>query len=894
MRQRAVLVVVLSSLVLVARLASVVATVDANAVVTGSGWRSVVRDGHLHVATIQEFDAGGHPSPAAVAGLRPDDRITAIHAAIGTKIQLRSMQDLAAAERVVGPGERWWVDIEREESGTTRVLRLEVPPSSGGIVPGTFPSWLEFIVMMLIVPVTALATAGLIGLAKPEDDHAFVAALLLACFAALPDPLAIHLPAGLRELALGLWIAAQLLFFYLLMRFFLIFPTRSIIARRAPGLATALLVATTVVVMPWIAHIYISQQSFEATRMIEPVRAHSGKLGQPLVWLMCLIGISALATSVVSADNRDSRRRLAILLFGTVLAFAPTFIVSQLLLDMFVTGRVSWWISALVPAANLMFPLSFAYVVLRHRVFGIRLIVRKGLQYVFVSRTFLALEWATLFTLCLLSGAPLMQALVPDAPTVAVAGATAVVTLALVSGLQRVNTRIMPRIDRRFFREAYDARQMLTGLARSIRAYAGTPPVMIAKTIEEIGRSLHPATIGVFVREASGMYRRADGDNAGEMLASGTALGKLLDGAAADPHAIDVHPRDATLLGDDAGGLDRRLLQATSAELLLPLATQGRSLGFILLGPKLSEEPYSTEDRALLQAVADQLAIALDYAGLMMQAAEQVKLRREIEIAKQVQQQLFPQVQPTVATLEYCGFCRPARGVGGDYFDFLALGESQLGIALGDVSGKGISAALLMASLQALLRSHAPLRGGDVAHVVSDISRLLFDSTAANKYATFFYAVYHSTQRSLTYVNAGHNPPILLRPRSLAGTPSARVVGTAAGQVGVIEAAAHASTAVQRLTVGGPVIGMFPNATYQQETVQLSAGDVLAVCTDGIYEAVNAEDEEFGDDRVSAAVLACLGRCAAEIRDAVVEATDRHAGTAPQHDDMTIVVARVL
>ena len=156
---------------------------------------------------------------------------------------------------------------------------------------------------------------------------------------------------------------------------------------------------------------------------------------------------------------------------------------------------------------------------------------------------------------------------------------------------------------------------------------------------------------------------------------------------------------------------ERLFLESMRARLIVPLATHDHVLGFLSLGEKLSEEPYSREDKELLMAVAEQMAIALDYAYLVGQAAEQERLRREIEIAKQVQLQLFPQTQPRMRTIEYSAVCRPAREVGGDYYDFLQLDGDNLCLALGDISGKGLSASLLMASLQALMRSQAPVRG---------------------------------------------------------------------------------------------------------------------------------------------------------------------------------------
>src|SRR5438552_13585755 len=138
------------------------------------------------------------------------------------------------------------------------------------------------------------------------------------------------------------------------------------------------------------------------------------------------------------------------------------------------------------------------------------------------------------------------------------------------------------------------------------------------------------------------------------------------------------------------------------------------------------------------------------------------RLTRELEIAREVQEHLFPQRLPSVPDLDYCGRCRPAREVGGDYYDFLQLPQGRLGIAIGDVSGKGIGAALMMASLEASLRALASV-GHDLAELMTRVNSLVHDASSANRYATLFYAQYDPRSRHLSYVNAGHNPPVILR-----------------------------------------------------------------------------------------------------------------------------------
>jgi phosphoserine phosphatase RsbU/P len=292
-------------------------------------------------------------------------------------------------------------------------------------------------------------------------------------------------------------------------------------------------------------------------------------------------------------------------------------------------------------------------------------------------------------------------------------------------------------------------------------------------------------------------------------------------------------------------------------------------LGFISLGPKRSDEPYSGTDVRLLKSVAAQTGLALENARLMSAIAEEVaqreRLNREVEIAREVQERLFPQKQPPIAGLEYAGTCRPALGVGGDYYDFLALPGGQLGIAVGDVSGKGIAAALMMASLQASLRGEATRAPDNLAALVSNVNRLVYEASSANRYATFFYAQYNPASHQLTYVNAGHNPPMLFQP-------------------------VNATWQVARLETGGTVVGLMENFPYEQGTVTMPPGSILVAFTDGISEAMNNNDEEWGEDKLMETVQSSTNPDPSQLIARIMQSADAFVNGAKQHDDMTLVV----
>lgn len=308
----------------------------------------------------------------------------------------------------------------------------------------------------------------------------------------------------------------------------------------------------------------------------------------------------------------------------------------------------------------------------------------------------------------------------------------------------------------------------------------------------------------------------------------------------------------------------------------------GRSAG--LIGAALSAAFWTWEDVLSAHAypstnVADwNIAVRLLFLVLFVfvvaalkqalereRQAAQARLERDVEIAQQVQTRLFPRMAPEIPRLECHGVCRPARGVAGDYYDFLALDPHRTGIAVGDVAGKGLPAALLMASLQGALRSLAPLSAGGPSELARELNLQMHSLTESARFATLFWAIFDADARALTYVNAGHNLPMLLR----------------AG--GVLE----------RLGIGGAPLGIFASTTYRQDTVRLAPGDLIVIFTDGITEAPNAAEEEYGEERLERLVRENADRPTSDLCQRILQAVDRFPDGEPQQDDMTIVAARV-
>jgi phosphoserine phosphatase RsbU/P len=598
-------------------------------------------------------------------------------------------------------------------------------------------------------------------------------------------------------------------------------------------------------------------------------------VAQILAYILIGSFFSAMGIKLGLSKSADAERRLRFLYWGAIAAFTPPLLPTlyALLLGKTPNEIFPSWFIAVVLMPLVLFPLTLSYVIVVQKAMGVGVAVRQGLQYTFARGGIRVLQWLAIGTV-IVAGTTMAGNANHDRPQktiVILTGITAYFTI------RRLGDGLRTWVDRRFFRESYNAEHVLTELSEQVRSMVETKS-LVETVAARISETLHVPQVAVLLA-GGGFYQPAFAMGYAELptvaFPGKTGMAMVLK-SQKEPARVFLNDRDSWIYREEGiGDEERGKLATLRSELLLPLAVRDKLLGFISLGPKRSEEPYTGSDVRLLKSVAAQTGLALENANLMHTIADEVaqreRLNREVEIAREVQERLFPQKLPVIEGLDYAGHCRPALGVGGDYYDFLALPKGNLGIAIGDVSGKGIAAALMMASLQASLRSEATRAPENLAAAVANINRLVYEASSSNRYATFFYGQYDPAGGRFDYVNAGHNPPMLFH----------RVAG---------------SESLARLEPGGTVIGLLEDVHYAQGSVKLSPGDVLVAFTDGISEAMNLDDEEWGEERMIATIGDAIqqGRCcsAQQLLECLFDAATRFAGTAPQHDDMTLVVLR--
>jgi phosphoserine phosphatase RsbU/P len=721
--------------------------------------------------------------------------------------------------------------------------------------PSMLRSWdLEFIAHVL-TPFLCLLLGFYVAGVRIRDGRAWLLLAILTSFSVMVDGAnkqeeAMQWATPFNHLALVYRSLALYTFPFWLALFAIYFPEQAEWELRRPALKWIVLIPLGG--LSGCMTVFRVLANERSTPILAAMRDTASQYWLWAFYLSLLFFLAALPLKLAFTTSPDSRRRLRVLLFGIALALVPITTVNLVARWMgTILERVPLWVFIPVLVFLLSFPLTIAYVTVVERALDVGLVIREGVQYALARRGVVLLQLFISVVVILLVAAYAGRMTFLSRLLLTAVGVAAVLLMGLVA------KRLASWIDRRFFREAYSSEQILNQLAESVGSMVELP-VLLRTVVTRISEALHVSKIAVFLLEQQ-LYRPAFvlgfepseqavlSENSTIQALTTIRLGRT-DGLA------------ATMTNEEAG-----LLRRIDSQLLLPLARKDRMLGFISLGPRRSEAPYSTSDVDLLRTVATHTALAVENSRLTSaiaaETAEREVINRELTIAREVQQRLFPQRCPEVAGVAYYGTCRPAREVGGDYYDFLELPGNNLGIVIGDVSGKGVPASLLMASLHASIRGQALVAQMSAQTVVENLSRFTYAATQTNRYATFFYSVYDPVKRSLTYVNAGHNPPILLR-----------------------------SLECIRLEAGGPPVGLLPDATYVQTRIDLQAGDLLALFTDGVSEAMNGAEEEWGESNLIEVLRAVRCKEPTEIARAAFAAADDFAGNAPQHDDMTLLV----
>ncbi|RPJ44291.1 MAG: GAF domain-containing protein, partial [Candidatus Latescibacterota bacterium] len=417
-------------------------------------------------------------------------------------------------------------------------------------------------------------------------------------------------------------------------------------------------------------------------------------------------------------------------------------------------------------------------------------------------------------------------------------------------------------VDRIVAGERAAHRRLLRDLGREMTAIFELPD-LVKKTVHGLRDALVVESVHLLLAGRSGgRFEDAAGAEGGFALAPDHPLARAAAGMF-DP----TRGRD---LADEAERADEReaareTIRRLGAEIVVPIHAPGGGdlLGLITLGPKATGGRFNGEEIGLLGMLATQVGFAVRNARLHEEAVERRIVDEEIARARAVQESIVPRRSPRIDGLDVAAVNLPSRQVGGDYYDLIPMEGGSLALAVGDVSGKGIPAALLMSMLHAAL--HVQMNGATrAAKLIARLNRILCRSTSIEQFATFFFGVYQIDTGEFRFCNGGHNAPLLLR----------------------------ADGSARQLTEGGTILGFQEEAAYEEGTITIGAEDLLVLYTDGVTEETRADGEDFGEARLLETVVRHRGRRAEEIVEAVRGEVERFAGRDRFTDDFTLIVLR--
>jgi sigma-B regulation protein RsbU (phosphoserine phosphatase) len=772
-------------------------------------------------------------SPAAAARIRPGDRI----------LSANGITDSVTAEcrieiRNTEVGEPLALRLATRDGRTRDVVLIGAPPPADEI---------GFRFALSAAGLFSLLIGFLIAFQRPERLTLVFFAICYGIAFFLREPPIFHA----RWIKMGYEVLYNL--FTLLLpafavHFFLLFPTGA--APRRRRFEILLYVPAALISL-------VFQEPMLSPPPSRTAAIHNESLHRDVTTLYFVIYSALALTLFVRSFKRTcggrERARLKAALIGTVLGLAPLGIAIVL----------SFLFPAAAPALRFsviplfLIPAAFAYAAFRHRVFDTEILVKRSVLYSLLTAILIAIY----FGLVLGLGSLLHRLTGARNPLLSV---VSVIVIALIAAPARA--RLQRFVDRLFYRERYDARITLRGfshdLARMLEL-AGIATLLVERVVEVLAlesgvlllRSARDAPFTIY--HATSRALRASHDPA-RGIGMATSIAGLF-AERARPLRLDG--------AGDSGGLatlppaERARVAEERLAVAVPLWGREHLLGVLLLGSPRSGEPIAQEDIDLLETLGEQAAIAIENALLHRSEIERERMAQELRVARGIQAHLVPNSEPASETVEFAGTTVASHEIGGDFYDYVPLAEQRIGIAIGDVAGKGVPAALLLAGLQSTFRNEAE-RGRSPAQVTATLNHRIHAVGERDRFVCFFYGLLDLANRQLVYTNAGLDPPILVR----------------------------ASGRVERLRVGGPVLGVMPGAAFQEAKVSLATGDTLILYTDGLVEPVEVRSG-FGETDLIDFLVAHRAEPPARLRQLTLDRLLELAGEISM-DDTTLIVAR--
>ncbi len=807
-------------------------------------------------------------SPAEKAGLRSGDEIVAIndHAIDDANYLNKIWNQHYPGDTVSLSVMRSGVHSILHMAGVFRLRQTTTGEGNLGYLAGevlnSFP--VPFVVVGLIVLFLNV-----------EDPVVWLLALMCGSFVATPSIVNnLAVAPALRPFAIGYkaFFNAMLgSFFYF---FFAVFPVQSPIDRRVPWLK-------------WVSMILgmsFAVSGFRTGQMFLPPPFHalagnilSGKIAFIFVMALFVLGMLSLGMNFVQGHDPEVRRKIRVIFWGSVVGITPS--VLRAVAENFLRFQTPTMLAILLVLLLFLFPLSFAYAVVKHRVLEIPVLLKRSARYLLVQRGFtflLSLMSIGLILLFALSLSSYLQPSIQIAPPFAIVLGSVFGTVLLWGGTS-VHKRVSGRIDRAFFRSAYDARIILENLAE--KSATAMDRRELAELLEQhLMQALQSNSLVIYLRFGNGLLEAVSGIVPKEIQTLSPQLPFLAE-LAGQSHSSDY----ASIVRDRNS--EASVLAPLHPEYIIPMVGRGgRLAGLLILGSRLSEEPYSNEDQRMLTSVATQAATALENISLAEEIAERIeteqRVAREMEISRRVleadnnrktkeleeartlQLSMLPGTVPAIPGLEIAVYMKTATEVGGDYYDFAVGHDGTLTVALGDATGHGAKAGTMVVAAKSLFNGFS-----DTPNLL-DIFEKLTDSIKKLNMRSMFMSMLLLRIKDKTAVV------------SSAGMPSPLIYRAATGKI-------------EEVTLKGMPLGAFLDFPYEERKVDLFAGDSIVLMSDGFPEMFNDKQETLGYSRVKEIIMEVGGKPPQEMIEHFSKIGEQWANGKPQDDDVSFVVLKV-
>lgn len=775
--------------------------------------------------------------PADQAGLKPGDRILAINEVPITRLdQLIRM----TARIQVGDVVNYRVSRDGREIETSLVM-------------GELPVQARFQKTTLAATGLAFLAVGILVAWRRADAMAMVFYSLTLVFAFLFAPVPMH-PSLAWNLEIKiLYDLSYLLLPALFLHFFLIFPYRKKVLANHPRLVPTLYGASLSLFAVG-ATLDVFFLVGRRHTLLPAIKIFS-TLSAFLIMAGLLLGIGSFVTSYMHTPPGNVRRRLKGVLWGTVLGILPV-----------VAGSL---VRMIAPTVNLpgaryyhlslfLVPLSFGYAIVRYGLMDLEIILKRSVVYTILTALLAAIYLLIVDVIGRLT-------MIRGGEESFLLKLAAIFLMAIV--FSPVRSRVQGLVDRTFYRERLNYRDTLRDLTEEITGIIEPDP-LVNRLARRVADVLRVKGVAVYL----------EGKNAGTFGCAAAAGNGMASSAC---YTFNTHDQVVAWALERRGVLpierlhesvrwnrlprvEKQALRELDAALLLPLISGEHLVGLVLVGGKESGDVHAIEELELLRSVATQAAVAVENALLHKEALARARFEEELALARKIQENFLPEAPPDLPEVELSALNVPCQEVGGDYYDFLLLGNRKaLGLAIGDASGKGIPAALLMASFQAAFHAEAESQRSP-AQVLEKLNRLIIRQSRSERFVTFFYGLVDVESRVLTYANAGHNPPLLLHPDGTGLT----------------------------LDQSGLLLGVSPETQYQNAQLPLAEGDILLLYTDGVTDELSPGDEIFGVERLETILRTSRDAPLAEILGAIYHSVSDFMGGRPE-DDITLLAMKV-